>query len=155
MATAKVSNPRKKFLWSIKFLEHPVNAYLFQRCTLPEISVEEVAHGDVNRDVKTAGRISVGTLTCEKLETTSGSDTWFWDWLMACQDLILGGGLIPTQYWSTVVVSELAEDGVSVLNSWVCTEVWPMRVNGQELDRMSSDNTLESIEFSVGTCEKL
>lgn len=155
MATAKVANPRKKFLWSIKFLEHPVNAYLFQRCTLPEITIEEVAHGDVNRDVKTAGRISVGSLTCEKLETTSGSDTWFWDWLMACQDLILGGGLIPTQYWSTVVVSELAEDGVSVLNSWVCTEVWPTRVNGQELDRMSSDNTLESIEFSVGTCEKL
>ena len=155
MATAKESNPRKKFLWSIKFLEHPVNAYLFQRCTLPEISIEEVSHGDVNRDVKTAGRISVGSLTCEKLETTSGSDTWFWDWLMSCQDLILGGGLIPDQYRSTVVVSELAEDGVSVLNSWVCTEVWPMRVNGQELDRMSSDNTLESIEFSVGTVEKL
>ena len=53
------------------------------------------------------------------------------------------------------VVKELAEDGVSVLNKWVLTEVWPTRVNGQELDRMSSDNSIEEIEFSVGTCDKL
>ena len=152
---AKINNPRKKFLWSIKFIEHPLNPYLFQSCTLPEISIEQVSHGDVNRDVKTAGRVSVGTLTVSKLETTAGSDTWLWDWLMSCQDLLLGGGLTPSQYFEEAIISELAEDGVSVLNSWLLTEVWPMRVNGQELDRMSSDNTLEEIEFSVGTCEKL
>ena len=89
------------------------------------------------------------------METTSGSDTWLWDWLMSVQDLLLGGGLTPSEYWETVLINELAEDGVSILNSWTCTEVWPTRVNGQELDRMSSDNTIEEIEFSVGTCEKL
>lgn len=155
MAIAKVKNPRKKFLWQIIFMKHPVNPYLFQNVTLPEITIEEVAHGDINRDVKTGGRISVGTLTCQKLETTSGSDTWFWDWLMSVQDLQLGGGLTPPEYWENVVVNELAEDGVSILNSWTLTEVFPIKVNGQELDRMSSDNTLEEIEFSVGTCEKL
>ena len=71
------------------------------------------------------------------------------------QSLINGGGLTPSQYWQTVIVKELAEDGVSVLNKWVLTEVWPTRVNGQELDRMSSDNSIEEIEFSVGTCDKL
>lgn len=152
---AKVKNPRKKFLFSVIFITHPINPYLVQNVTLPEISIEEVAHGDINRDVKTGGRISVGTLTLQKLETTSGSDTWMWDWLMSVQDLFLGGGLVPSQYWETCTINELAEDGVSVLNSWVCTEVWPIRVNGQELDRMSSDNTLEEIEFSVGTIEKL
>ena len=152
---AKVKNPRKKFLWSINFVKHPINPYLFQTCTLPEITIEEVAHGDINRDVKTGGRISVGTLTVGKLETTAGSDTWLWDWIMSVQDLLLGGGLTPSQYWETCVVNELAEDGVSILNSWTCTEVWPMRINGQELDRLSSDNTIEEIEFSVGTIEKL
>lgn len=155
MATAKVSNPRKKFLWSIKFIGYDQSPYLFQNCNLPEVNVEQVSHGDVNRDVKTAGRVTVGNLTCEKLETTSGSDTWLWDWLMQCQDLMLGGGLIPDQYWKKVLVSELAEDGVSILNQWICYEVWPTRLNGQELDRMSSDNSLESIEFSVGYMEKL
>ncbi len=152
---AKVKNPRKKFLWQVVFLKHPINAYLFQNLTLPEISIEQVSHGDINRDVKTAGRISVGNMSCSKLETTSGSDTWLWDWIMSCQDLILGGGLTPSQYFENIQVNELAEDGRSILNSWVMSECWPCKINGQELDRMSSDNTLESIEFSVGTCEKL
>lgn len=155
MATAKVKNPRKRFLWQIVFVKHPINAYLFQSVTIPEITIEQVSHGDINRDVKTGGRISVGNLIATKLETTSGSDTWLWDWLMSVQDLLLGGGLTPSEYWETVLINELAEDGVSILNSWTCTEVWPTRVNGQELDRMSSDNTIEEIEFSVGTCEKL
>ena len=39
---AQVKNPRKKFLWSIEFPSHPINAYLFQNVTLPEITIEEV-----------------------------------------------------------------------------------------------------------------
>ena len=74
---------------------------------------------------------------------------------MSVQDMLLGGGLTPSQYWETVQINELAEDGVSILNSWICEEVWPTRLNGQDLDRMSSDNTIEEIEFSVGTVEKL
>lgn len=152
---AKVKNPRKKFLWQITFVKHPLNPYLFQTVSLPEIEIEQVSHGDINRDVKTGGRITVGNLTATKLETTSGSDTWLWDWLMSVQDLLLGGGLTPSEYWETARVDELAEDGVSILNSWICEEMWPSKINGQELDRMSSDNTLESIEFAVGTINKL
>ena len=155
MAGAKVKNPRKKFLWQITFVSHPINSFLFQKVGIPEISIEQVSHGDVNHDVKTAGRVSVGNLTASKLETTSGSDTWLWDWLMSGQDMLLGGGLTPSQYKETVLINELAEDGVSILNSWTCTGVWPCKVNGQDLDRMSSDNTLEDLEFSVDTCEKL
>ena len=135
---AKVKNPRKKFLWQITFVNHPLNPYLFQKVNLPEITIEQVEHGDVNRSVKTAGRVTVGNMSANKLETTSGSDTWLWDWLNSCQDM-----------------DELAEDGVSILNSWICEEVWPCRINGQELDRMSSDNTIEDLEFSVGICNKL
>ena len=155
MAVAKVKNPRKKFLWSLQFIKHPIEPYLFQSVDLPEVSIEQVSHGDINSDIKTGGRISVGNLTARKLETTSGSDTWMWDWMMSVQDLQLGGGLTPTQYKETVLVSELAEDGVSVLNQWVCDGVWPQKVNGQNLDRMSSDNTIEDIEFSVDSLEKL
>lgn len=153
--SAKVKNPRKKFLWQITFVKHPLNPYLFQEVSIPELEIEQVSHGDINRDVKTGGRVTVGNLVCRKLESTSGSDTWLWDWLMSVQDLILGGGLTPSEYWETVRVDELAEDGVSILNSWICEEVWPSKVNSQDLDRMSSDNTLEEIEFSVGTVNKL
>lgn len=151
---AKVKNPRKKFLWSITFPKHPLNPYLFQTCTLPDIEIDQVAHGDVNRDVKTAGRVTVGNLVCEKLMTTDGSDTWLHDWLYSCQDMIIGGGLVPSQYWEPCELTELAEDAVSVLNIWHLEEVWPCKVNGLDLDRMASENTIETIEFSVGTIDK-
>lgn len=155
MSTAKVKNPRKVFLWQIVFVKHPINPYLFQSVDLPEVTIEQTSHGDINREVKTAGRVLTGNATARKLETTSGSDTWLWDWLKSCQDDILGGGLTPPEYWETVIVNELAEDGVSILNSWTWNEVWPTRVNGKTLDRMSSDNTIDEIEFSVGTCDKI
>jgi hypothetical protein len=152
---AKVKNPRKNFLFSIQFPKHPINTYLCQKVTLPDIEIEQVTHGDVNRDVKTAGRISVSNLVLEKLITTAGSDTWLHDWLMSCQDILLGGGLPPSYYWETVVVSELAEDGTTVLNQHIMTEVWPCKITGLDLDRTSSENTVEKAEFSVGTIDKV
>lgn len=151
---AKIKNPRKGFLYSISFVKHPLNSYLCQRVQLPDIEVEQVTHGDVNRDVKTAGRVSVSNLIVDKLLTTSGSDTWAHDWLMSCQDMLLNGGNIPENYWEDIVVNELAEDGATVLNSHYLSEVWPCKITGLELDRTSSDNTVEQIEFSVGTYDK-
>lgn len=152
---AKIKNPRKKFLWQITFIKHPINSYLFQSLDLPEKTIEITEHGDINRSVKTGGRVTTGNLTANKLETTSGSDTWLWDWMSSVQDDILGGGLRPSDYWETIKVDELAEDGTSVINSWILEEVWPTRLNGQNLDRMSSENTIEQIEFAVGTIDKL
>ena len=152
---AKVKNPRKNFLFSIQFPKHPINTYLCQKVTLPDIEIELVTHGDVNREVKTAGRISVSNLVLEKLITTAGSDTWLNDWLMSCQDILLGGGLPPSYYWETVVVSELAEDGTTVLNQHIMTEVWPCKITGLDLDRTSSENTIEKAEFSVCTIDKV
>ena len=74
--------------------------------------------------------------------------------LGAGQDMIAGGGLVPSQYWENVIVNELAEDGVSVLNTHLFEEVWPCKITGLDLDRMASENTIESIEFSVGTVDK-
>lgn len=151
---AKVNNPRKKFLFSISFPSHPINPFLCQKVTLPELSIEQVAHGDVNRDVKTAGRVTLSNLIVEKLMTTDGSDTWFWDWLLACQDHLIGGGLVPSQYWVTMVVNELAEDGKTILNTHILSEVWPCKIDGLEFDRTASENTLERCEFSVGTMDR-
>lgn len=151
---AKIKNPRKNFLFGIVFPKHPINTYLCQRVQLPDVEIEQVSHGDINRDVKTAGRVSVSNLVVDKLITTSGSDTWAFDWLQACQDMTLGGGLVPSQYWEDVIVLELAEDGVTVLNTHHYSEVWPCKISGLEFDRTSSENTVETVEFSVGTVNK-
>lgn len=151
---AKVKNPRKGFNYSISFTGHPINSYLVQKVTLPDVEIEQVAHGDTNHDIKTAGRVTIGNLILEKLCTTSGSDTWLHDWLLACQDSKLGGGNIPDVYKQTCIVSELAEDGISILNTHIYEGVWPCKITGIDLDRNTSDNIIEKAEFSVDNADK-
>ncbi len=152
---AKISNPRKRFNFSIQVQPAPINPFLCQNVTLPERTMEQVEHGDTNHNIKTAGKVSFSNLQIGKILTTSGADNYMYDWAQSCQDSVVGGGLLPDQYKRVVTVTELAEDGTSILNTWVCTGCWPQRINGQELDRMSSDNTMENLELSVDNCEKL
>lgn len=152
---AQISNPRKQFNFTIQVAPAPINPFLAQKVTVPELSLDVTEHGDVNSDVKTAGRIKTGTIKIEKIMTTSGSDNYFFDWLYSCQDPIIGGGLVPSQYKRVVTITELAEDGTSALNTWVCLGCFPMKINDMPLDRTSSENTIESLELSVDKIEKL
>lgn len=152
---AIVSNPRKQFNFSIQIAEAPIQPFLCQEVDLPEITIESTAHGDTNHDIKTGGRAVIGNATIQKIMTTSGADNYFYDWALLVADTVLGGGLPPDQYKRTVIISELAEDGVSVINTWVLTGCWPTRINGQKLNRLSSDNSIENVELSVDKPEKL
>ena len=152
---ANISNPRKQFNFSIQVVEAPINPFLCQEVDLPEITIEQTSHGDTNHDIKTGGRISVGNLTIQKIMTTSGADNYFFDWALSVADPVLGGGLVPDEYKRTLLITELAEDGVSAVNTWVCTGAWPTKINGQKLNRLSSDNSIENIELSVDKAEKL
>lgn len=152
---ANITNPRKDFNFSIQIVPLPINPFLFQKLKLPDIDISQVKHGDTNYDVKTAGRVEVGNLEIEKLMTTSGADNYFYDWALSCQDVVVGGGLVPDMYKRTVLINELAEDGTSILNTWVYTGAWPTKINGQTLDRMSTNNSIESVTLSVDRSEKV
>ena len=152
---AQISNPRKEFNFSIQVVGAPINPFLCQVVELPEISLEVAEHGDTNHDIKTAGRVKVGNVSIDKIMTTSGADNYFFDWLASCQDMMIGGGLVPDAYKRSVLIKELAEDGTSVLNTWVCQGAFPMKINGQKLDRKSSDNSMEKVELSVDKVEKV
>lgn len=152
---AQIANPRKNFNFSIQIAPLPIDPFLAQKVTIPEVSLDEVTHGDRNFDVKTAGRVKYGNIMMEKISTTSGADNYMWDWLKSCQDDIIGGGLVPPAYKRVMTITELAEDGTSILNTYICTGVWPNKINGIELNRQDSANTIESIEFSVDNIEKL
>lgn len=152
---AQISNPRKKFNFTIQVAPAPINPFLAQKVQLPEIDIEQAEHGDTNHSIKTGGRVNYGNVSIEKIMTTGGADNYFYDWAASVQDTVIGGGLVPSQYKRVLTVSELAEDGTSILNTWVLTGCWPTKINGQDLDRMSSDNTIESIELSIDKAEKL
>lgn len=152
---ANITNPRKEFNFSIQIVGEPINPFLVQDVTLSDVSITQAKHGDVNYDVKTAGRVEIGETELEKIMTTSGSDNYFMAWLFGCQDILLGGGNVPKKYKRSVMVQELAEDGTSVLNTWILMGAWPMKINGQKLTRKGSENSVEKVTLSVDRIEKL
>lgn len=152
---AQISNPRKEFNFSITIVGAPINPFLVQELQLPDIDIEQVEHGDTNFDVKTGGRVKTGNMQLEKIMTTSGADNYFFDWALGVQDSMIGGGSPPATYKRKILVKELAEDGTSAVNTWVCDGCWPAKINGQKFSRKSSDNSLEKLEISVDRCEKI
>lgn len=149
---ANIANPRKQFQFSIS--APGLNPFLAQKVTAPEISFDITEHGDTNFDVKTAGRKKIGKLTIEKISTALGPDNWVEDWMNEVGNEFLGGGLLPSIYKRTLTIDQYSNDGVTIINSWICYGCWPSKRNGVELDRKGSDNTLETIEFETDQIKK-
>lgn len=152
---ANFANPRKKFNFSVFIIPGVINPFLFQKVTTPDIEIEADSHGDTNHDIKTAGRVSYGNIVCEKLMPSNSADRYMWDWLETCQSSILGGGTPPSVYKRTAEIVELAEDGLTPINRWVAYGVWPQKINGLDLNRAESGNTIENFELSVDRLQKL
>lgn len=155
MALPQFANPRKKFNWTIEFAPFVFNPFKCQKVTLPDIDIEQDAHGDANIDVKTAGRITLGNLVLEKLMASSEGDNLIFRWAELCQSSLLKGGLPPSEYKGTAIVTEFAEDGQTPLNVWNLFGVWPTKINGLDLNRMESGNSVEAVEFSVDAMSKV
>jgi hypothetical protein len=147
MPTAKVPNPRKNFQFTIIF--PGLDPFQAQDVKLPDFDLDSVEHGDVNYDVKTAGRIKIGNLTISQILSATKSEKYFADWARQIQDQVTGGGELPSLYKRSCIVMELAPDGVSSLDTHIYDGCWPIKINGRELNRKGSDNTMESIELSV------
>ena len=152
---ANIKSPRKKFNFSIQIVPAPINPFLAQKVTAPEIGLGVAKHGDTNHDIKTAGRVEIGDITIEKIISTGGADNYFFDWLKSCNDELIGGGLVPDEYKRQLLITELAEDGTSILNTHIAIGCWPNKINGMDFDRMSTENSVESITLSVDKYDKI
>lgn len=144
---AQIANPHKKFQFSVFILG--MNPFLAQKVTTADREIEKVEHGEGNHVIKTAGMVKLGEVKIEKIMNGSFLDKLIWDWVALVQNEITGGGTIPEVYKKAIQIQKLATDGVTVIGTWNYIGAWPSKINGVELDRLSSDNTIESIEFSV------
>lgn len=157
----RISNPRKQFRFSIEILSPNIGGsvslqpYLVQEVTHPESTIEQDTHGDVNYDVKTAGKITTGNATVNKILTTSDQDSFMWDWHEACQRAGQGG-FVPSDYKMNITVREFGEgeDETKILDIWRWEGCWPTKINGQTNTRQESGNTIESVEFSIDRVRK-
>lgn len=143
----KVPNPRKQFQFTI--IIPGIDPFLAQEVKLPDEEFDVTEHGDTNFDVKTAGKIKYTTLTVTKIFPSTSLDNYTRDWRRRIQNTITGGGQLPSQYKVTAIVEEYGADGVTVIERHIYNGVWPSKINGKELSRRGSDNTVQSIEFCV------
>lgn len=150
---ANIANPRKQFQFSIT--APGLNPFLAQKVTIPEISVDVTEHGDTNYLVKTGGIKKIGKIQIEKISTALGPDNWLENWLAEVQNEFLGGGLLPAIYKRTLTIDQYSNDGITIINSWICYGCFPSKRDGIDLDRKGSDNTMEKIELEVDQIAKV
>jgi len=144
---ARVQNPRKEFNFQITI--GGINPFLCQEVKLPDIEFDMTEHGDTNYDVKTAGRKKIGMLQVTKIFDSTSIDLEIRQWADQIQNTLTGGGANPSDYKRSILVEEFASDGVTVVSTTEYEGVWPQKINGRTLNRRSSDNTTQSIEFCV------
>lgn len=164
---ASIANPHKQFQFQITI--EGMDSMLAQKVTLPSPEIDVAEHGDRNHIIKTAGIIKFDTLKVEKISW--GGNIWsgdgyaagdnilssgdianvdnIWKWVHQIQNCLYGGGTLPSQYKQDIVVSKFGTDGHSEIGTWKCLGAWPSKINGVELSRVDSENTIESIEFQV------
>ena len=150
---ANIANPRKQFQFSIT--APGLNPFLAQKVTIPEVSVDVTEHGDTNYLVKTGGIKKIGKIQIEKISTALGPDNWLENWLAEVQNEFLGGGLLPAIYKRTLTIDQYSNDGITIINSWICYGCFPSKRDGIDLDRKGSDNTMEKIELEVDQIAKV
>lgn len=152
---AEVSNPHKKFQFTLNIPR--VGVFLAQEVTLPETENDIVEHGDTNHLIKTAGLAKFGMLTINMIQSAAvlANDTvQLYNWVRQIQDAYQGGGDIPDNYKVEGSVSQYATDGQTVIATWKFEGLWLQKINGVELSRTDSENTIHALEFCLDKMHK-
>lgn len=144
---AKVSDPKKHFNFTIRVAG--LNEWLVQKLTIPDHEIDVVEHGDTNFIVKTGGIIKFGNVMVEKISPATFPDNFIWTWIRQVQDALIGGGQLPSVYKRTGDAIHFSNDNITPTDIWTLEGLWPCKINGIELARATSENTIESIEFCV------
>lgn len=150
---AKVANPKKVFQFGLSI--NGVNQFLIQDCKIPTAEIAADTHGDTNHDIKTAGRVTIGDIELKKLIADPTGDNWAMDWLNEAQNHITGGGTVPQLYKRNVIIAQYAEDGLNIVNRWVCNGVWCKKVEMETFKRGETGNIIENVMLSVDSIQKL
>ena len=137
----EIENPGKSFQFAV--LAAGLLNYAVQDVTGLETEFDQVEHGGARSDIKTAGKQKFPNIKLEKLRPIGVGDNWIWDWL---EQVKLG---LPQGYKRNIDIVQYANDGITITDLWEVTGVWPVKLNGIELSRTKSENSMESIELSV------
>lgn len=150
---AIIANTRKNFQYRIEM--QGIEQFLVQKVTLPDIEIAATAHGEANMDVKTPGRITVGDLVLEKIKPSDRPDAIGMALLNLAQDQLSGGGSLAAVVKKDYVLREVDSTGLVTIGVWNIEGAWVKKLSTSTYDRMSSDNSIETLTFSVDKCYRV
>lgn len=150
---AKINNPKKQFNFAV--YAPGLNNYAVQTANIPGYEIDATEHGDTNYKVKTPGMINFENITLEKLRPMDVADNWVHDWVNETADAFTGANGLPGSIKRNITIVQLASDNITVTDQWEVEGAWPVRVNGMNLSRVSSDNSMETVELSVDRVRKV
>ena len=140
---AGVANPAKVFQFAVEI--DGVDQFTVQEVNWPDEEVEVVTHAGTGPDIKTAGKPKIGQITLKGLRPTEGGDQWAREWMSRARNRKTGVGQKPSSYKKVITIRQLAEDGVTTVESRTYGGVFPSKVTQDPFKRTASDNSLQSV----------
>lgn len=150
---AQIDNPKKGFQFNV--FTAGLLPYAVQEITGLEKEIDQVAHGDIASDIQTAGRVKYPNIKLDKLRPIGMMDNWLWNWMELVRDSQTGGGLLASRYKRNLDIEQYSYDNITKTDIWEVYGTWPCKLNGLELSRTKSENSMESIELSVDSFKKI
>lgn len=152
-----IKNPRKVFNFRIQFpQDQDLPIFSVQSVTLPDKENEADEHGHGNTVIKTAGLSRLSNATLTRIMSSTGDQAeltriskFFFNWAQLANNPIMGTGMDEALYKKTILVHEVANDGVSIIGTVVLYGCWPTKVSGREYKRAESGNIIETVELAV------
>lgn len=143
--------PIKQFQYVLEV--NNIEQFYFQEITTPDITVDEVEHGEGNRIYRTPGMVRIGDMTLSKLIASDTAEQWALDWLNSAQNVASGVGGLPSAYLQTVTI-RLRDNAGNTIKTMECGECWLKQKSGVTLSSTTSDNVLEEAMLVVNTYEE-
>lgn len=140
---------RKIFRFALEI--NGVDELLIQEVKKPKVEVGSVTHGGPNgKDIKTAGGTTISDAEIRKIKSAGVSDSWAWDLMVQAQQGV------EAAYKFDAVLKELAEDGVTTLNSWLWEGCFVKSPEDSDFKRgVQNENIIETVMISVDDVTKI
>lgn len=148
---AQPVDPRKTFNFAIEI--DGLEVALVEKCNIPtlEAGIVEQSSAGTPHVQKTAGRITVGEITLEKVMPANEADTWAYQWLTSeVRNPRTGATNGADSYKKTISIIHYGNSN-NVIDKWVCYGVWPSKIEYNTGD--ASQNNEKVMETVTLQCD--
>jgi phage tail-like protein len=125
-----------------------IDQFEVQEITTPDLTIEEVEHGEGNKKVRTPGMVSIGDLTLSRLKKSTTADFRVVEWFEQVQNARTGTGGTPDLYLRNVVLRQQDNAGNTV-ETWEFKEAWVKQISGTTHSATASDNVIQEVVLVV------